>query len=75
MEFVIGFCGALACLAVYGLGAASGWALRRLVSRPPAPASAPPSDAEDDAFRRLQNYTVEDAYGQNEREEGGFPYV
>lgn len=74
MEFVIGFCGALACLAVYGLGLASGWALRRLVSRPPAPAPSD-ADAEDDAFRRLQNYTVEDAYGQNERQEGGLSYV
>ncbi|MBQ9492471.1 MAG: hypothetical protein IJR54_01885 [Oscillibacter sp.] len=68
MYFVIGFCGALACLALFGLGAATGWRLHRYARRPDA-VPAPEARDELDAFRRLQNYTVEDAYGRNRQEE------
>ena len=69
MYFLIGFCGALACLTLFGAGAVVGWNVRRFArGRDVTPT---PSDARDelDAFRRLQNYTVEDAYGRNRQEE------
>ncbi|MBR4212037.1 MAG: hypothetical protein IKR84_06600 [Oscillibacter sp.] len=68
MYFVIGFCGALVCLALFGAGTAAGWCLYRLTRKREV---SPPAEArsEFDAFRRLQNYTVEDAYGQNQKEE------
>ena len=68
MYFVIGFCGALVCLALFGAGTAAGWCLYRLTRRREASPSAE-TRGEFDAFRRLQNYTVEDAYGQNREEE------
>lgn len=66
MYFVIGFCGALVCLALFGAGAAAGWEFCRRTR--PNPAA---TDARDelDAFRRLQNYTADDAYGRNQQEE------
>ena len=68
MYFVIGFCGALVCLALFGAGTAAGWCLHRLTRRREASPSAE-ARSEFDAFRRLQNYPVEDAYGQNQKEE------
>ncbi|MBQ6986914.1 MAG: hypothetical protein IJQ25_08015, partial [Oscillibacter sp.] len=67
---VIGFCGALLCLALFGAGTAAGWYLYRLTRK--RDASTPPeARSEFDAFRRLQNYTVEDAYGQNQEDAYG----
>ena len=68
MYFVIGFCGALACLVIFGAGTVIGWNIYRLTRKPDASTSADARD-EIDAFRRLQNYTAEDAYGQNREEE------
>ena len=68
MYFVIGFCGALTCLALFGAGTVVGWNVYRHTRKPDA---SPASNARDelDAFRRLQSYGVEDAYGQNREEE------
>ena len=69
MYFVIGFFGALTCLGVFGLGVAAGWKLRNGgASALPAPEGASGGD-EQDAFRRLQNYSAEDAYGINQEED------
>ena len=70
MYFVIGFCGALACLSLFGLGAAVGWNVCRLTRKSSAPAPQIPQEAQDeqDAFRKLQNYGVADAYGLNQQE-------
>ena len=74
MYFVIGFCGALACLGMFGLGAAVGWNVHRLTRSGAASgeirdADAPPAVTDErDAFRRLQSYGVEDAYGLNRQE-------
>ncbi|MBQ9521303.1 MAG: hypothetical protein IJR72_01865 [Oscillospiraceae bacterium] len=66
MYFAIGFCGALACLAMFGAGTFAGWQIYRRTR--PNPADTEARD-ELDAFRRLQNYTVDDAYGRNQQEE------
>lgn len=70
MYFVIGFCGALACLSLFGLGAVIGWNVCRLTRKSAASASQIPRAAQDeqDAFRKLQNYGVADAYGLNQQE-------
>lgn len=74
MEFAIGFFGALSALITFGAGAAVGWLLRgRTPYRNASPTPAPESESqraqdERDAFRRLQNYSVADAYGQNQEE-------
>ena len=66
MYFFMGFCGAAACLVMFWVGCAAGWTVRRLTRRRKAVKDV--SDAapeEQDAFRRLQTYSVEDAYGRN----------
>ena len=69
MYFVIGFCGAAVCLALFGLGAVIGWNVYRLTRNGAASADAPPAVTDErDAFRRLQSYGVEDAYGLNRQE-------
>lgn len=69
MYFVIGFCGALACLGMFGLGAVVGWNVRRLTRDGAASKDTRRSVRdEQDAFRRLQNYSAEDAYGLNPQE-------
>jgi hypothetical protein len=65
MYFAIGFCGALVCLALFGAGAVTGWQICRRTRQNPAATEA---RDELDAFRRLQNYTVDDAYGRNQQE-------
>ena len=70
MHFIIGFCGALACLGVFGLGVVIGWNVYLRVHSAdalPAPQGQAVRD-EQDAFRRLQNYSAEDAYGLNQEE-------
>ena len=75
MHFIIGFCGALACLGVFGLGVVIGWNVYLRVHNSdalPAPQDASGGQAvcdEQDAFRRLQNYSAEDAYGLNQQED------
>lgn len=75
MHFIIGFCGALACLGVFGLGVAVGWnvclRVRNSADALPAPQGASGGQAvrdEQEAFRRLQNYSAEDAYGMNQED-------
>ncbi len=69
MHFAIGFCGALLCLGVFGLGVTVGWNVWRLTRKASGDASADALPAqEQDAFRRLQNYSAEDAYGLNRQE-------
>ena len=64
MYFAIGFCGALACLGMFALGAAVGWNAYRLTRNGAAPKSLRKSVRDErDAFSRLQSYGVEDAYG------------
>ena len=66
MEFLLGMLGALAVMGAFGLGAAMG---RR--SRTAAGLTMPSEEEtrrirdQQQAFQRLQNYTVEDAYGLN----------
>ena len=71
MYFFMGFCGALACLVMFGAGFVAGWSACRFTRRRKAPKDPRPYDAraEQDAFRRLQNYSVEDAYGRNAPDE------
>ena len=69
MYFFMGFCGATACLVMFWLGFAAGWTVRRLTRRRKVPKELRDGAPEEqDAFRRLQNYSVEDAYGRNSQE-------
>ncbi|MBQ6205526.1 MAG: hypothetical protein IJK52_00435 [Oscillospiraceae bacterium] len=71
MYFIIGFCGALTCLGVFGLGVVIGWNVYLRVHNSADALPAPQGQAvrdEQDAFRRLQNYSAEDAYGLNQEE-------
>ncbi len=73
MEFAIGFFEALSALITFGTGAAVGWFLRgrtpyRNASPTPPDTEGQRVQEERDAFRRLQTYSVADAYGQNQEE-------
>ena len=69
MSAVWGFLGALAALAVFGGGVFTGWRLRGAAVRgrveQPGESERRRLKEEQEAFRRVQNYTVEDAYGMN----------
>lgn len=75
MHFVMGFCGAVACLVMFGAGFVVGWSAYRFTRRrkvckdPRRPDAQSDIQAEQDAFRRLQNYSVADAYGRNPTDE------
>ena len=69
MAWVRGFAGAVTALLLVGAGAALGWGLRGAAQRGRRTAEEPTEQErrrlreEQAAFRSLQNYTVEDAYG------------
>ena len=67
MALAYGFAGAVIALSLFGAGVFAGWQVHAHTTRP---AARRPGERErrrlreeQDAFRRLQNYTVEDAYG------------
>ena len=69
--FVYGFLGALVALLLFSAGAVIGWAARRFYAKNRAPSVESPGEQErrrlveeQQAFRLLQNYSVERAYGQ-----------
>ena len=69
--FVYGFLGALMALFLYAAGAAAGWLAHRLYVKSKAPFVERPGEQErrrlmeeQQAFRLLQNYSAERAYGQ-----------
>ena len=77
MAFMFGALGAVAVIGLFALGVFVGWKLHKRFARP-APAE-PPSDkelkrlaAEQEAFRQVQNYSADVAYGigANELERG-----
>lgn len=70
MDFVYGFLGALVCLALLAGGGAVGWNIRKAVARHSKPDLPQPEERErkrleeeQKAFRHLQNYSTEQAYG------------
>ena len=80
MYFFMGFFGAVACLVMFGAGFVTGWSAYRFTRRrkackeprrdiPPQSGAQGDIQAEQDAFRRLQNYSVEDAYGRKLQDE------
>ena len=73
--FLTGFCGALAALGLLALGALAGWQGRRVLKEQ---RGVPPVrekenrrlQQEQQAFRQLQNYSAQRAYGLVDDEEG-----
>ena len=68
MSLVYGFLGALLAMVLVAVGAVCGWLACKAVTRPPK--VEPPGERErqklieqQKAFRSLQNYSVEQAYG------------
>lgn len=63
-----------AVLTAFGAGVYAGWALRRALVRPAGTVQPPDGPEqrrireEQAAFQKIQNYTVEDAYGLSDRE-------
>lgn len=76
MDFVLGFLGALLVLVLALAGFALGWWVRGVFekNRRAVPVQQAAEDErrrlteQQNAFRRIQNYTVEDAYGMNRSE-------
>lgn len=69
--FVYGFLGALMALLLFSSGAVVGWAVHRFYAKSQTPSVESPGEQErrrlieeQQAFRLLQNYSVERAYGQ-----------
>ena len=73
MSALFGFAGAAAALGLFFAGGYVGWRLRETLSRRPAERTGEAERRrlreEQAAFRRMQNYTVEDAYGLGGEEE------
>lgn len=69
MTFLIGMAGALLCAALTALGFYSGWRLYPRFHRAEAPAITQEERRklldQQEAFKALMNYSVEDAYGMN----------
>ena len=70
MTFLYGFLGALACVVLLAGGGAMGWMICRGVTRRSKPTLPQPEEQErkrlveeQKAFRQLQNYSTEQAYG------------
>ena len=70
MNFLIGFFGGLAVVALIGAGFAGGWVARGAFARHTAPKAEQPGEAErrklieeQQAFNHIQNYSTERAYG------------
>ena len=69
MTFLLGMAGALLCVALAGLGFYFGWKTYPRVHRAEAPSLTQEERQklidQQEAFRMLMNYSVEDAYGMN----------
>ena len=64
--FFIGLCGALLGLGLTALGAAAGWMAANALRKRPGPVERRENRAaaeEQRAFRQLQNYSAQQAYG------------
>ena len=77
MGFSDGFKGALVFTAVLAVGAVSGWMICGAVTRRRKPDLPQPEERErrrleeeQKAFRQMQNYSVERAYGMTEGDDG-----
>jgi hypothetical protein len=73
MSFVLGALGAVAVFGLFALGVLAGWKLRGRFVRPVAP--APDKElqrmaAEQDAFRQMQQYNADVAYGIGQKDLG-----
>lgn len=69
--FVYGFLGALMALLLFSAGAVAGWGAHQFYTKNRAPSVETPGEQErrrlmeeQQAFRLLQNYSAERAYGQ-----------
>lgn len=75
MEFLLGAAGAAMLLGAFGAGAAAGWRVCKELKTPPAKAEPPQAEVlkrmqeGQEAFRSLQNYSAERAYGMLRSEE------
>lgn len=69
--FLLGAAGALTALGLLGLGAAGGWQARKIMERNRCmPRRGAGGLAEEQkAFRQLQNYSAERAYGMVEEDD------
>lgn len=69
MSFLLGMAGALLCVALVGLGFYFGWQMYPRLHRAEAPALSQEERQklmdQQEAFKALMNYSVEDAYGMN----------
>ena len=72
IEILLGFVGALVLLALLFAGAAAGWFAHKTFMKHTTPAAEPLSEKErkklvdeQNAFRQMQNYSTEQAYGMN----------
>lgn len=79
-DILLGFFGALVVLALLTAGALIGWKAHKSFVRYTAPSAEPIDEqerkrleAEQDAFRQLQNYSADTAYGMgsNPFDQGG----
>lgn len=79
MDFLIGFCGALAVLLIFALGVLAGWKLRIYLhqkfnartAEEITEAEKKRLEEEQQAFDRMYKYNVNDAYGMNNTGLGG----
>lgn len=69
MTFLLGMAGALLCIALVGVGFFLGWKTYPRFHRSVAPGLSQEAmqklKDQQEAFRMLMNYSVEDAYGMN----------
>ena len=71
--FVFGFLGAMTGLGLLGLGVVLGWLARERLRPHKTALNRKTEDLsqEQEAFRQLQNYSAQQAYGLLDHEEGG----
>lgn len=74
MEILMGAAGAVLALSCFGVGAALGWKSAEKLRTPPAAKPLEEQEARllregQEAFRSLQNYSAEQAYGMLRKEE------
>ena len=74
MEILMGAAGAVLALGCFGAGAVLGWRIAEKLRMPPAAMPLEQREARrlregQEAFRSLQNYSAEQAYGMLRKEE------
>ena len=74
MEILMGAAGAVLALGCFGAGAVLGWRIAEKLRMPPAAMPLEEREARrlregQEAFRSLQNYSAEQAYGMLRKEE------